>query len=189
MKMTSIETPYDIGILLGGYSSMNKRPNDDRQNFNERGNRFIQTYELYKAGKIKKILLTGGNGSILQDLASEATEMRQFLVKIGVPDSAIIVESKSRNTYENAIFTKEILEESYPNARCLLITSAWHMPRSKAIFEKAGMPFDVFSVDYLSERTKLTPDDILPDKLGFYHWELLIKEWVGYWGYWAKGYL
>ena len=189
MDMRRIETPYDIGILLGGYSDLNKRPDEDRQNFSESGNRFFQTYELYKFGKIKKILLTGGNGSILQDLPSEATEMRLFLLKIGVPDSAIIVEPNSRNTYENAVFTKEILDNNYPNARCLLITSAWHCPRSEAIFKKAGMPFDVFPVDYFSENIKLTPDDIMPDRLGFYHWELLIKEWVGYMVYWAKGYL
>ena len=189
MDMTKIEQPYDIGILLGGYSSLNKRPNHDRHNFNERGNRFFQTYELYKTGKIKQILLTGGNGAILQDLASEAVEMRKFLIKIGVPDSAIIIEPNSRTTYENAVFTKEILTKKYPNARCLLITSAWHMPRSKATFQKAGMNFDTFSVDYLSERVKFTPDDFLPNKLGFYYWEVLIKEWVGYCAYWARGYL
>lgn len=189
VDMTKIEQPYDIGILLGGYSSLNKRPNHDRHNFSERGNRFFQTYELYKAGKIKQILLTGGNGAILQDLASEATEMRKFLIKIGVPDSVIIVEPNSRTTYENAVFTKEILSEKYPNARCLLITSAWHMPRAKGIFKKLDMDFDIFPVDYWSERIKLTPDDILPSRLGFYYWELLIKEWVGYCAYWVKGYL
>ncbi len=189
VDMMSIEQPYDIGILLGGYSSLNKRPDHDRHNFSERGNRFFQTYELYKAGKIKQILLTGGNGAILQDLASEAVEMRQFLIKIGVPDSVIIVEPNSRTTYENAVFTQEILVEKYPNARCLLITSAWHMPRAKAIFKKLNMDFDTFPVDYWSERIKLTPDDILPSRLGFYYWELLIKEWVGYCAYWVKGYL
>ncbi|MFT5746699.1 MAG: uncharacterized SAM-binding protein YcdF (DUF218 family) [Paraglaciecola sp.] len=189
VDMTKIEQPYEIGILLGGYSSMNKRPNQDRHNFNERGNRFFQAYELYKFGKIEKILLTGGNGFILQDLPSEATQIRDFLIKIGVPDSVIIVESVSRTTYENAVYTKKILTESYPDARCLLITSAWHMPRSQGIFQKQGMDFDTFPVDYLSERVKVTPDDFLPNKLGFYYWEMLIKEWVGYCAYWAKGYL
>lgn len=189
VNMYSIEEPYDIGILLGGYSSMNQRPNEDRQNFNQRGNRFFHTYELYKIGKIKKILLTGGNGSILEDLASEAVEIRKFLLKIGVPDSDIIVESNSRTTYENAIYTKEVLDKNYPNARCLLITSAWHMPRSVATFKKAGLDFDTFPVDYISERVKLTPNDLLPDRMGFYYWEIIIKEWVGYLGYKAKGYL
>lgn len=189
MDMTKIEIPYDIGILLGGYSSLNKRPDHDRHNFSERGNRFFQTYELYKFGKIKKILLTGGNGAILQDLPSEAELMRDLLIKIGVPEADIIVEANSRTTYENAVFTKKILAEKYPNVRCLLITSAWHTPRSQGIFEKQGMDFEVFPVDYLSERIKVTPDDFLPNKLGFYYWEVLIKEWVGYCAYWAKGYI
>ena len=63
---------------------------------------------------------------------SEAILTRELLIRLGVPDSAIIVEPASRNTYENALFTREILKEKYPNAtpRLLLITSAWHMRRS-----------------------------------------------------------
>lgn len=187
---SDIQNPYDIGILLGGYSNPNVRPGQNRHNFSERGNRFMNALELYHAGKFKKILLTGGSGRILAKESSEAVQMQSFLIKIGIPAEDIIVEGNSRNTYENAIFTKAILDEKYPNAKCLLITSAWHMPRSIGCFRKAGVEFTPYSVDFISEKTRYLLDDtLIPDRLGFYRWEILIKEWVGYVAYWVKGYI
>jgi uncharacterized SAM-binding protein YcdF (DUF218 family) len=184
-----IQQPYDIGILLGGYSNYNIRPNHDRFNVNARGNRFLNTYELYRTGKIRKILLTGGSGDLQQDVPSEGEEMKKFLLRLGVPAEDIIVEGKSRNTWENAIFTKSILEEQYPNANYLLITSAWHMRRSIGCFKKAGVRFTPFSVDFISEVDRFSPENaIIPDRAGFYFWEMLIKEWVGTVAYKMKGY-
>ncbi|MCC6723736.1 MAG: YdcF family protein [Saprospiraceae bacterium] len=184
-----IQQPYDIGILLGGYSNSQILPNHDRFNFSHRANRFINAYQLYKTGKIKKLLLTGGSGDILQKIPSESVEMQKFLVQIGVPASDIIVEPDSRNTWENAIFTKKILDEQYPNANCLLITSAWHMRRSIGCYEKAGVKFTPYSVDFLSEKDRWAPENsFLPDRAGFYFWEILIKEWVGCIMYKLKGY-
>ncbi len=185
-----IQQPYDIGILLGGYSNSQILPNHDRQNFSSRANRFLNGYELYKTGKVKKLLLTGGSGDILQKNPSEAVKMREFLLRIGVPDEDIIVEGKSRNTWENAIFTKTILDEKHPNAPCLLITSAWHMRRSIGCYEKAGIRFTPFSVDFVSERDRWAPENsIIPDRMGFYFWEMLVKEWVGCIMYKLQGYI
>lgn len=190
IKMNEIEEPYDIGILLGGYSSSLVIPNDDRQNFNARGNRFMNAFELYKSGKVKKLLLTGGSGRILDEEWSEALSMDKFFKKIGVPEKDYIIEPNSRNTYENAVFTAEIIKKKYPNARCLLITSAWHMPRSKGCFKKQNLKFTPFSVDHLSEKRRFHPEAlIIPSRLGFYRWEVLIKEWVGCLFYWIKGYI
>jgi uncharacterized SAM-binding protein YcdF (DUF218 family) len=184
-----IQQPYDIGILLGGYSNSQIRPNHDRFNFSNRGNRFMNAYQLYKTGKVKKLLLTGGSGDILQKNPSEGEEMRKFLLNIGVPESDIIVEGGSRNTWENAVFSKQILDEIHPNERYLLITSAWHMRRSIGCFEKAGVVFTPFSVDFLSERDRWAPENCLvPDRIGFYLWEMMIKEWVGCIMYRLKGY-
>ena len=185
-----IAQPYDIGIVLGGYSNSHILPNHDRFNINMRGNRFLNAYELYRTGKVKKLLLTGGSGDLLRDQKSEAPLVKKFLLRVGVPEEDIIIEPDSRNTYENAIFTKKILDEKYPRANCLLITSAYHMRRSKACFNKAGVSYTPFSVDFISEENRWHPENtILPDRNGFYFWEALIKEWVGYLAYWARGYL
>ena len=190
ITMEQIEQTYDIGILLGGYSNFRIVPNHDRHNFSERANRFNNALELYYEGKIKKILLTGGSGSLLKDEPSEAVLIREFLVQSGIPDSVIIVEGASKNTWENAKFTAEILEKDYPNASCMLITSAWHMRRSQGCFDKAGVSYTPFSTDHLGERVRLSPESfLLPDRQGFYRWEIIVKEMVGCFMYWIKGYL
>lgn len=185
-----IEEPYDIGILLGGYSTFQIRPNHDRHNFSPRTPRFLNTYELYKTGKVKKLLLTGGSGAILNKEEREASMVKDFLIRIGVPEEDIIVEPEARNTYENAVYTKKLLDEKYPDARCLLITSAMHMPRSIGCFEKVGVDFTPYSVDFISEIDRWSPENtIIPDRMGFYYWEMLVKEWVGYVAYLVKGYI
>ncbi len=190
ITMDQIQDTFDIGILLGGYTNLYIEPNHDRHNFSESANRFNNTLELYYKGKIKKILLTGGNGDLVYEVAKEADLANRYLQTLGIPPEDIIVENASRNTYENAIFTKKILDKDFPNQSCLLITSAWHMRRSAAIFKKQQIEVTPFSVHFLGEKTKFGPRDMfLPDKSGFWHWELLIKEWVGYVAYKAKGYL
>ncbi len=185
-----IMQPYKIGILLGGYSNSRLLPNHDRLNFSARGNRFFNAFELYKSGKIEKLLLTGGTGSLLNNRKSEAPSVSDFLVKLGVPAEDIIIEGESRNTFENAIFTKKILDKNYPRSNFLLITSASHMRRSKACFDKVGLSYTPFSVDFMSEEQEWYPNQtILPDRNGFTKWETLIKEWVGYLAYWLKGYI
>lgn len=182
--------PYDIGILLGGYSNPNIFSGDDRYNLSERGNRLINTLELYRKGKIKKILLTGGSGSLYSPKYVESNEVFVFLKNMGIPDSCILIEGRSRNTWENALFTKQLLDKQYPaTPSCLLITSAWHMPRSAACFKKAGLPAVPYPVDYMTEKDRWSPEYwLLPEKLGFYRWELLIKEWMGCIAYNIKGY-
>ncbi|MCB9292268.1 MAG: YdcF family protein [Lewinellaceae bacterium] len=185
-----ITEPYDIGILLGGFSNPNIEPGADRFNVNDRANRFVNALELYRTGKVRRLLVTGGNGRLLQDGPLEASEARQFLLRLGIPDSDILIEPESRNTFENALFTRQLLDERYPNARCLLLTSAWHMRRAQACFEKAGLAVVPFPVDYLSERWQFTPEKLLaPNARTLSLWELLIKEWVGYVAYGVRGYL
>ncbi len=181
---------YDIGILAGGYSNFFIEPQEDRHHFNPRANRLTQTTELFFANKIERILLTGGSGYLYGQEPSEALEAKQFLMRLGIPDSVIIVESLSRNTFENAKYTKAILAKEFPNQSCLLITSAFHMPRTAACFKKAGIRFTPFCVDYMGEKTRFMPEStIIPDRRGFYHWEILVKEWVGYIMYKLRGYL
>ncbi len=186
--VTSIQT-HDIGIVLGGYSNFEIYPRD-RYNFSKSANRLTQAIELYKKGLIKKMLLTGGSGSMLLDERSEANEVKSFLLLMGIKKEDIILEPDSRNTHENAVFTKAILDKDYPNASCLLITSAFHMRRSKACFNKEGVSFTAFSTDIIAERVRFTPNTILfPNRDGFWRWEMMIKEWVGCVFYWLRGYI
>ncbi len=189
LTANQIQEPYDIGIVLGGYSNLFITPAHDRYNFSERANRFTQALELYRSGKVKKLLFTGGTGRLMQDGGSEAALLPPLLEKLGIPPTDVILEERSRNTWENAVFTREIIEARYPGASCLLITSAAHMPRSAACFQKAGLAVIPFAVDYMSEEPLPGLDlYLLPDKTGLYKWEWLIKEWIGCVAYRLRGY-
>ncbi|MBV6653923.1 MAG: YdcF family protein [Mameliella sp.] len=184
-----IASPYAVGILLGGYSNQNIVPGHDRHNFNSRANRFTNALELYKQGKIKKLLLSGGQGSIIKRNLPEASVMVSYLETMGVPRSDIIVEDKSRNTYENALFSKAILKEKGIDGPYLMITSAWHMPRSIGCFEAVELEVTPYAVDYITQKWAPSPQQIfLPSARTFSLWELIIKEWVGILAYKLKGY-
>lgn len=185
-----ISEPYEAGILLGGYVNFDAATPPGVLNFHQAGNRFTTTLMLYKTGKIRRILLSGGAGRLIGDVPPEAASVRGFLLACGVPDSAILVENASRNTRENALFSKRAVDSIGIGNRCLLITSAWHMRRAKACFDKAGLACDLFATDFYSEtRHGNWLDWLEPDWKAFMKWDSLIKEWMGWLAYRWKGYI
>ena len=74
----------------------------------------------------------------------EASLLRNYLLKIRVPDSAIIIDSTSKYTFENAVNSVKILKEKYPDGKFLLITSSAHIRRAQACFKKQGLKFDIY---------------------------------------------
>lgn len=172
---------YEVGIVLTGMAEYN---NDlDVLSIRRGGDRIWQALNLYHAGKIKKILISGDSGYLTDRGLHEARQFKEVLVGWGVPDKDIITENTSRNTYENALETKKILDRSYPHIqKCLLITSATHMKRAKGCFDKVGLSCDMFSTDHHtgSSRNYYWDQYIIPSVNNFEEWNKLIKEWVGY---------
>ena len=93
---------------------------------------------LYRAGKASTIVLSGGNVFPQPGVEGESFYAAQLLVDWGVPQSAILIEDRSRNTYENALYSKTILNEKNMH-KVLLVTSALHMPRALAVFRSNGI--------------------------------------------------
>ena len=186
----TIIQPYDAGILLGGYVNFDAESAPGVLTLNQAGNRLTAALMLYQTGKISRILISGGAGRLIGDVPPEAEATRNFLIQCGVPDSAVLVENHSRNTRENALFSRELIDSIAPGSRCLLITSAWHMRRAEACFVKSGLNCDPFGVDYMTETSNGNWFNWLePDWKAFLKWELLIKEWIGWLAYRAKGYI
>jgi uncharacterized SAM-binding protein YcdF (DUF218 family) len=181
---------YEVGIVLSGMFDYN---NDLKTLSARRGtDRIWQAITLYKKGKIKKILLTGGSGFISDRGLDEANQLKDVLLQWGIPEKDIIVESKSKNTYENAVESKKVLVRSYPHIKkCLLITSGQHMRRARAIFKKQGIKCDTYSTDLFTgpKRRFYWDQFIVPDAETLFNWNSLIKEWIGYVVYDVKGYL
>jgi uncharacterized SAM-binding protein YcdF (DUF218 family) len=187
--MRTMEKEYDIGIVLGGFSRGDVKP-FDRLHFTSSATRVTTAIELYEAGKIKKILVTGGSFSVQEGQLAEGERTRLFLEKIGIPPEDIIIENKSLNTRENATLTKKLIDAEYSGSTCLLITSAFHMRRSKKCFEKVDLDCDTFSTSPFSTRiNKAIYYYPFPNGSVLESWQMLMKEWVGYVMYKMVGYI
>jgi uncharacterized SAM-binding protein YcdF (DUF218 family) len=176
---------YKFGIVLGGISYYDSQLK--RLHFQRSSDRIFQALDLYHQHKIDKIFISGGAGYISKPYETEAVFIREYLLKIGVPDSAIVIESKSKNTIENALYTRQKLHELKQfsaTQKYLLITSGYHMKRAMACFKKQGFNVDAYSVDGASGEQKMQPDELLiPNFSAFQNWDVLIHEWIGYASY------
>lgn len=183
-KSTEIIGKYKYAVVLGGMASENRETGEIQ--YFPSIDRLLKGIELFRKGMVEKILITGGSGLLSDQEVKEAETLKKFCINFGIPDSVIILETESRNTYENALFTKKIIGI---NDSILLITSTFHMRRSLAIFNKQEFRSIPIQADPLA-LVNYTPDDyFLPKADPLMKWNLLIKEMVGYVAYRLAGYL
>ena len=181
---------YDVGIVLSGMAEYNRDLNV--LSIRRSADRIWQALNLYHQGKIKKILITGESGYISDRGLHEASQFREVLISWGIPKGDIITEEKSRNTHENALETKKVIERSdFQFKKFLLITSGIHMRRAKGCFDQVGLICDTYSTDLHSDsnHTYYWDQYVIPNVDNFSAWEQLIKEWVGYLTYDIIGYI
>lgn len=168
---------YSTVIVLGGFSGEDKNGNGV---FNTFSDRFIQGLELMEQNKASHILISSGNGNLQAGSFREATWVKGELKKFNLPDSTILIEQDSRNTFENASFSKRLLEQKHLSPPYLLVTSAWHMRRARYIFKKEGLNVVSCSSGVIYNNKKLTPDMyLMPDADSLSRWGLYLKEVVG----------
>lgn len=186
---SAVEDNYDVGIVLTGITNLQVEPKD-RVYFQKGADRIIHAIDLYKRGKIKKILITGGTGSLTKPELTEANSLVKVLYLFDVPEEDIIIETQSRNTYENALFTAEILKAQFPEGRFLLITSAFHLRRAKGCFDKQGVVTDIFSTDFYTHPITYTPDSwLIPSENAMRKWVIFEREVLGILMYKLAGYI
>ena len=177
---------YDYGILMGGMISLNST--SENIQFLKNNDRLLNTIELYKNGTIKKILITGASGSMTSEM-KEAYILKSFLQNIGIPSKKVLIEEKSKNTYENAIFCQRIINNLHPknDVNCLAITSDYHMRRTIACFNKTNIKIDPFV-----KKPSITHFDvegiIIPQSHILFNWKILFHEIFGYYVYKLMGY-
>jgi uncharacterized SAM-binding protein YcdF (DUF218 family) len=187
--LAEIKESYSVGIVLTGITMNQYKAPDDRVYLREGADRIMHALLLYREGKIKKILITGGSIDITGEVhASEAKYLADILRLAQVPEEDIILETKARNTRENAQFSKEILDKKFPNQSYLLITSAFHLRRARACFEKVGLKVTPFSAAFYSYDFKWDASNIIPSARAWYIWAVLIHEVTGYVVYKVVGY-
>lgn len=183
-----LSADYDAVIVLGGLSTFDDKL--DRIQFSRGSDRLMQALYLYRKGYAKKIFFTGGSGSITFPEMKEAYQVKRFLEQTGIPAEDVIIENESRNTRENAVFSKPLLDKHFPGGKFLLVTSAFHMRRATGCFEKAGIRAEGFSTDRYSGQRRYELDFLLiPSTDIFFNWGNLIHETTGYLTYKISGYL
>ncbi len=174
--------PYRAILVLGGtVDPAASRPG--LAEGNDSFERLTAAARLYRAGAAPFVIASGGSGSITFPDKKEAPYMAELLALMGVTENSIITEADSRNTYENIIFSKKILEglatgSQLPPRPVLLVSSAWHLPRALAICKKAQLPVSAFSVDSQAEPL-LLPADLFPDAWALTRSTRLVREWLG----------
>lgn len=187
VKDEDIHKTYDYGIVVGGMLAYDRA--NRRINFKQGIDRLLHAIELYKSRKINKIFITGGSGSLTDQREKEAIHLRNDLLRVGFPEKDLLIESDSKNTRENALFTAEILLSKNEEANYLLITSAYHMRRAIGCFKKAGIQADAYPTDfYTGPREYNFADLFIPYAGKLNDWSLLIHEVVGCVVYEIMGY-
>lgn len=187
-----IEEAYDYAIVLGGFTRMWAAPLD-RHNFNQFPNRFTNAIELHRLKKAKHLIFVSGSPSSVDPTLREADLAIETARRFGLKDEDLTALSTSLNTFENAIecrdyFTKN---ETKPQPRVLVVTSAFHVRRAQACFEKAGLEVDFFPTDHQTNRSPshspTFTDSFLPSTSTLVAWNQIIREWAALCVYKIKG--
>ncbi len=176
----SAVSTYSCGIVLGGFASTDA---DENGYFNVTADRFIQAVKLFKLGKIRHILISGGNGKTNKRNFREAAWVQGELKAMGIPDSVIFFEDRSNNTADNAVYAKQILDSVQLKPPYLLITSAHHVPRASLLFKNAGISAVPFPCNYISGRGTFGFSSLLPKFAVLSGWNPYLKETAGYFWY------
>jgi uncharacterized SAM-binding protein YcdF (DUF218 family) len=173
-------------VVLGGALSPDVSHARDTVALNEAAERLTVAAELARRYPDARIIFSGGSGSVLFAERPEAEFALRLLESLGVPRGRVIAEDKSRNTVENASFSREIAQPK-PGERWLLVTSAYHMPRSIGAFRQAGFAVEAYPVDWRTRGTSdlWRPFTNLGD--GIRRTDTAVREWVGLLAYRLAG--
>ena len=140
-------------IVLGG--GMDAEVNEARRGYemNRAGDRFVEALRLAGLYPAARIVVTGGLADIEQSGEPEAAAGGRFFADMGVATGRVVLESTARNTEENALLTRALVDPK-SGETWLLVTSAYHMPRSVGLFRKAGFDVVPWPTDYRGTGTE-----------------------------------
>jgi uncharacterized SAM-binding protein YcdF (DUF218 family) len=168
-------------VLLGGFTKGRVPPRLYAEtNFD--ANRAFGAMRVWRQGVAPKMVLTGG---LLEwttnESVSEAASMFELLREhFGVDSAGVIFEEMSKNTKENAQYTREALTAAGLGLDIILVTSAYHMPRAAAVFEKAGFTVTPAPVGYLADSMlSHKPSAWLPSVRALFESSIALREYTG----------
>jgi uncharacterized SAM-binding protein YcdF (DUF218 family) len=173
-------------VVLGGAITPDVSADRNAVTLNEAAERVTVVADLAHRYPAARIIYSGGIGSLLQISGPEAAIAVRLFETFGIPPERVIAEVRSRNTVENAIYSRDLAMPK-PGERWLLVTSAYHMPRAMGVFRRADFPVEAYPVDW---RTRGPQDALLPFPTlgdGIRRTDTAVREWVGLAVYWLTG--
>ena len=174
-------------IVLGGPIDADLSAEHDTPVVRSAADRLIAGAALARQYPNARFVFTGGSANLISGDAREADYAGAIFERLGIAKSRLLMERRSRNTYENAQFTADMVKPK-PGERWLLVTSAFHMPRSMGLFRKAGFTVEAYPVDWRVGRdwadilafTTIANDGLSRTDLG-------LREWMGLVAYRVTG--
>ena len=178
LNMESLPNDVDAIVILGGGIVQGRSPYKGEILYPNQStiSRLIYGYLLWKKLMIP-IIVSGGN-PLMSLPGTEADTMRAFLIKLGIPENFIITERKSRNTWENALYTEEICRSS-DFKKVILITSAFHLMRAMIAFSKSELIIYPAPSSYFTNKRPYIWTSFFPQAKYFHYSFIALKEYAG----------
>lgn len=180
--------PDDVAgiIVLGGFFEGAVNLGRGGYELNSAGDRIVEAAVLAGRYPLARVVVTGGGGSLVANGEPDGVTAPRLLEALGVERTRIVLEDKSRDTYENAVLTQALVKPQEQDT-WLLVTSAFHMPRSVMLFRKAGFNVLPWPTDYRStgqEGPGFARDNVIDtmETTG-----VAVREWIGLVAYWLTG--
>jgi uncharacterized SAM-binding protein YcdF (DUF218 family) len=180
--------PDDIAgiIVLGGFFEGAINLARGGYELNSSADRIVEAAVLARRYPQARVVVTGGSGSLLLDGEADGATAPRLLEALGIERGRMVLEDESRDTYENAVFTRDLVGPQ-EGETWLLVTSAFHMPRSVMLFRRAGFDVVPWPVDY-----RTTGEDSLGlSRNNVVHTlqttGVALREWIGLVAYWVTG--
>jgi len=184
--------PHVPAIVLLGGSEIPRLPPRRYDEVNYAGDRILHAARLFKQAYSSRIVCTGGKGEIFRNSGGpeSSASFRLLTGVLGIDSSAIIEEQNARTTRENGKYVAALFDSLEMEKEIILVTSAFHMKRSVAVFEKHGFKVYPAPTDYIAnEQFQFKFMNFLPRAEALLHSSLIIHELYGLIGYRVFGWL
>lgn len=166
-------------ILLGGAFESARSTSLRTISVNGQIDRALCFVDIAKKYPAARLVFSGGNGDILNPEANESVDAKKFFEISGLGARPMLYEDKSKNTYENVIYSKALVNPK-PDETWVVMTSAYHMPRTMGIFQKAGWGILPYQCDYKTDANYISPFTHLPNVASnFSIMNVALKEYFG----------
>ncbi|HLP70158.1 MAG TPA: YdcF family protein [Rhizobium sp.] len=173
-------------VVLGGAFETEVTTVRGGTDLNQAADRFVETLRLALKFPRSRILVSGGDGSFGGTYEGDAAAARRFFAQFGVSEDRLTSEATSRTTFENVINSGPLLADPAMR-RCLLVTSAFHMPRSLALFHMAGIELTPWPTDYRTSGSATLRLDFTQPTLNAQQTATAMREWIGLLAYYLTG--